>query len=82
MSSGPTPSGVGPEANGPRDRPLNLGKIATITVMIVTILAMGWLLVKLSGFLLLVFAALVLATVFDAMARKVSTVTRISAALP
>ncbi len=76
MSSGPSPSGAGPEANGPRDRPLNLGKIATITVMIVTILAMGWLLVKLSGFLLLVFAALVLATVFDAMARKVSSLTR------
>lgn len=59
----------------PTLRPLSLGRIATITVMIVAILAMTWLLVKLSGFLLLVFAALVLAAIFDAMARSVSRFT-------
>ncbi|MGE3332400.1 MAG: AI-2E family transporter [Rhodospirillaceae bacterium] len=76
MSSGPSPDEIGPEANVPQNGSPKLGQIATITVMVVTIMGAGWLLVKLSGFLLLVFAALVLATVFDAMARKVSAATR------
>ncbi len=46
--------------------------------MIVAILGVAWLLVRLSEFLLLVFAALVLAAVFDAMARKVSTAVHVS----
>jgi predicted PurR-regulated permease PerM len=44
--------------------------------MIVAIIGVAWLLVELSGFLLLVFSALVLAEIFDAMARKVSGLTR------
>lgn len=80
MSSGPSPNEAQPDANGSRNRGPSLGQIATITVMVVTILGVGWLLVKLSGFLLLVFAALVLATVFDAMARKVSAATRMKRA--
>jgi predicted PurR-regulated permease PerM len=45
-------------------------------VTIVAILGVAWLMATLSGFLLLVFSALVLAAIFDAMARKVSKVTR------
>lgn len=43
--------------------------------MIVAIIGVAWLLVKLSGFVLLVFAALVLAAIFDAMTRKVCGIT-------
>ena len=53
-----------------------MGRIAAITVTVVAIIGVAWLLVELSGFLLLVFSALVLAEIFDVMARKVSGVTR------
>ena len=54
----------------------NSGRVAAITVIIVSIIGVAWLLVELSGFLLLVFAALVLAAILDAMARKVIRATR------
>ena len=84
MSTAPSPDATGPDAAGPASRNPNLrpdpspslGRIATITVMIVVIIGVAWLLVKLSGFLLLVFAALVLAAIFDVMTRKVSEITR------
>ncbi|MEJ5979523.1 AI-2E family transporter [Novosphingobium sp. PS1R-30] len=53
------------------DRSPDFGRIAAATVMIVAIISVAWLVVKLSGFLLLVFAALVLAAIFDAMTRQV-----------
>ena len=63
-----------PAGEGHRNRSPGFGRIATIIVMIVAILGVAWLLVKLSGFLLLIFAALVLAAIFDVMTRKVRTV--------
>jgi len=61
--------------------PPRIGRIAVVTVMIVAIVGVAWLLVKLTGFLMLVFAALVLAAIFDAMARRVSRVTRMKRGL-
>lgn len=58
-------------------RPVGVGRIAATTVAVVAILGVAWLLVELSGFLLLVFAALVFAAIFDAMAGQVSRFTRL-----
>lgn len=55
---------------------LSAARIATITVTIMAITGVALLLVELAGFLMLVFAALVLAAVFDALARRVSRITR------
>lgn len=81
MSAGASPNGTEPSGTvlgggGHRSRSASTGRIAVITVMIVAILGVAWLLIRLSDFLLLVFAALVLAAIFDAMTRKVSAVTR------
>lgn len=46
----------------------HIGRIAGATVAIVAIVGVAWLLVELTRFLMLVFAAIVLAAVFDAMA--------------
>lgn len=54
-----------------------LGRVATITVVVLAVFGVAWLLVKLTGFLLLVFAALVLAAIFDVLTRKVASVTRL-----
>lgn len=62
----------------PSHRPYSVGQIAAVTVAIVAIIGVAWLLVELTGFLMLVFAALVLAAIFDAMARGVSRATRIN----
>lgn len=48
------------------------GLIATATVIVIAIVGLAWLMVKLSGFLLLVFAALVLAAIFNTMTRAIS----------
>lgn len=48
-----------------------LGRVAVAAVMVVAILGVGLLLVRLASFLMLVFAAVVLAVVFDAIARIV-----------
>ncbi|MGE0774035.1 MAG: AI-2E family transporter [Sphingomonadaceae bacterium] len=66
------PSGAAP------NHAFSVARIAAITVMIIAILAVAWLLVELSGFLMLVFAALVLAAIFDAMARGVGKFTRMN----
>lgn len=76
MSSEASPNGTAPEAEGRPGRSLGLGRIATILVITVAILGVAWMLVKLSGLLLLVFAALVLAAIFDKMTRKVCAYTR------
>jgi predicted PurR-regulated permease PerM len=54
-----------------------LGRIAAITITIAAILGIAWLAVELAGFLLLVFASLVIAAVFDASARQVTRFTRL-----
>jgi len=55
-----------------RPRPLDIsrhtGAIAVIVVVIVAIVGLAWLLVSLTNVLLLIFAALVLAVIFSAMA--------------
>lgn len=66
-----------PTAN-PTSRAYDMGRIATIAVMIVAIFGVAWLVVELGGFLMLVFAALVLAAIFDVMSRGVSKFTRLS----
>lgn len=58
------------------DSPTSIQRIATITVTIVAIVAVALLLVELVGFLMLIFAAIVLAAVFDALARRVTRLTR------
>jgi predicted PurR-regulated permease PerM len=58
-----------------------IGRIAAQTVTVVAILGAAWLLVKLTGFLMLVFAALVLAAIFDVMTRGVSRITRLGRGL-
>lgn len=75
MSSGASSIGTERGEDG-RSRSPGFGRIAAIVVMVVAILGVAWLLLELSGFLLLVFAALVLAAIFDAMTRKLSALTR------
>ncbi|MDT9600773.1 AI-2E family transporter [Sphingosinicella rhizophila] len=58
------------------DRSYTIGRVAAITVTVVAILGVAWLLVELSGFLMLIFGALVLAAIFDAVTRRVSMLTR------
>lgn len=60
-----------PERDGPRVTLAAYGRIAAATAMIVAIIGVAWLLVELSRFLLLVFSALVLAAIFEAMTRKI-----------
>ncbi|UZK66603.1 AI-2E family transporter [Sphingomonas sp. M1-B02] len=55
---------------------LGMARIATATVTVIAIIGVAWLFLELTRFLMLVFAALVLAVVFDAMARGVSKATR------
>ena len=50
----------------------SIGRIATVTVTIVLIVGIAWLLVELTSFLLLVFAALVLAQIFSAMSERLT----------
>jgi len=52
-------------------------KLAAATVMILSLVGVAWLLMKLTSFLMLVFAALVLAAIFDVMARRVCAWTHI-----
>jgi predicted PurR-regulated permease PerM len=66
-----------PPKSAARRRSSPTGQVAPMTVTIVAIVGAAWLLVELAGFLLLVFAALVLAAILDAMTRRVSQVTRI-----
>ena len=63
------------------DRPRGAADIARITVTIVAILGVAWLIVRLTDFLMLVFAALVLAAIFDAMTRRVQQWTGMSRGL-
>lgn len=78
MSLGPSSDSITGQADDSQGRSLGFGRIAAMTVMILAIIGLAWLLIKLSGFLLLVFAALVLAAIFDAMTRKVCGLTRMN----
>lgn len=53
------------------------GKVAVNTLIIVSIVGLCWLVIELNRFFMLVFAAVVLAAVFDALASWISRVTRI-----
>lgn len=63
-----------PEPTRPEPHPSpnywTLNRVASATVMIVAIVGVGMLVVRLSSFLMLVFAAVVLAVVFSAIARS------------
>jgi predicted PurR-regulated permease PerM len=62
----------------PTDRSTpDLGRVAAIALTVIAIIGVAWLLVTLTGFLLLVFAALVLAAIFDAMTLRVTRITRL-----
>lgn len=63
------PDGVG--------RSPELNRVAATTLTVVAILGLAWLAITLSGFLLLVFAALVLAAIFDSMASRATRLTGI-----
>lgn len=76
MTQEPSPDLVGAQRHSRSGHLPGLGWIAAVTVMVIAIVGVAWLLVKLSEFLLFVFAALVLAAIFDAMTRKVSRFTR------
>jgi predicted PurR-regulated permease PerM len=60
-----------------RSRSVELNRVAAITLTVAIILGVGWLLIKLAGFLMLVFAALVLAAIFSSLASRVSRYTGI-----
>src|SRR4051812_25950619 len=62
---------TGPMTDTGSGRLHGIGRIATITLVIVAIVGIAWLLVELIGFLLQVFAALVLAVIFDAVTDRV-----------
>jgi predicted PurR-regulated permease PerM len=68
------------QENGQRPWP-DLGRLAAATVTVIAIVGVAWLLMKLSGFLLMVFAALVLAAILDSMTRTASRVTRMKRGL-
>lgn len=55
-----------------------MARVAGITLVVVAILGLSWLLIELAGFLMMVFAALVLAAVFSAMAGRVCRLTGMS----
>jgi predicted PurR-regulated permease PerM len=59
------------------DRPAlrTTGGVVVATVAILCVAGVAWLLLELAGFLLLVFAAVVLATIFDALARGLCRLT-------
>lgn len=59
------------------DRTHGMGKVATMAVVVIAILGLAWLLIELSGFLMLIFAALVLAAIFDTLTGFVSRYTRL-----
>lgn len=67
-------SGHSPAPPGSRAVPAT-GQVAAITLVILAIIGLAWLLIELTQFLLLVFASLVLAAVFSALARRVCRVT-------
>lgn len=58
-----------------------MGRIASATMIVIAIVGAAWLAVELTRFFMLVFAALVLAVIFDAIAQFVSARTRISRGL-
>ncbi|MBB6227003.1 putative PurR-regulated permease PerM [Polymorphobacter multimanifer] len=69
-----------PEA-APPGRSHMMEHTATRTIIVIAVLAVAWLLVELSVFLLLVFAALVLAAVFDTITRGLMRVLPITRGL-
>ena len=64
-----------------RERPRGIARVATATVAIVGIVGVAWLVVTLASFLMLVFAALVLAAIFDVMTRGMCRLTGMSRGL-
>ncbi|MDM7955944.1 AI-2E family transporter [Blastomonas sp.] len=55
-----------------------MGRVAAMTMVVVAILGLAWLLVELAGFLMMVFAALVLAAILSSIAGGVCRVTGMS----
>ena len=49
-----------------------VGRVATVTVTILAIVGFAWMLLELSGFLMLIFASLVLAAIFGVITKAVS----------
>lgn len=54
---------------------VDLGRVASITMVVLAILGVAWLLLELASFLLLIFAALVLAAVFDVITSAICRLT-------
>ena len=52
-----------------------VGRIVTAAVAIMAVIGVAWLLVSLSQFLLLIFAAVVLACIFNALAQGIGRLT-------
>jgi predicted PurR-regulated permease PerM len=61
-------------SNSPSKSLSSAANVAIATVIVVAILGAAWLLMKLSGLFLLVFAALVLAAIFDVIASKTCSI--------
>nr|WP_281393049.1 AI-2E family transporter [Sphingomonas xinjiangensis] len=53
-----------------------MAQIAAATVTVLSIIGVAWLFIELTRFFMLVFAALVLAVIFDALARRVTALIR------
>lgn len=75
-SSSPTTHQPQPAAAGlPQPNRKGAGQVAAITLTVLALVGLAWLLIELTQFLLLVFAALVLAAVFSSLARRVCDMT-------
>lgn len=59
------------------DNPSTVGRVAAITLVVIAIIGLAWLLIELNGFLMMVFAALVIAAIFSSIASGVCRLTGI-----
>lgn len=62
---------------GAAGTPIGYGRFATYAVITLALIGTGWLLLELVDLLLLTFAAVVLAAVFDSMAHQIGRLTRL-----
>lgn len=77
MPNSAVPAGDQPSQEPIRNRSLSQAQAAATTVTAIAVLGVAWLLTSLTDFLLMVFAALVLAAIFDTMTGAVQRATGI-----
>ncbi|PKP92094.1 MAG: AI-2E family transporter [Alphaproteobacteria bacterium HGW-Alphaproteobacteria-16] len=70
------PDPVTSEPGTPNGMGRSMGQVATMAIVVIAILGLAWLLIELSGFLMLIFATLVLAAIFDTVTQAMMRITR------